>query len=55
MLRHKTELERLNYYSWAKFLKGVNDDNALVRVIDKLEVSRKVVLCSTKIICFLWM
>lgn len=39
MLRHKTELERLNYYAWAKFLEGVNDDNALVRVIDKLEVS----------------
>lgn len=39
MLRHKAELEKLNYYSWAKFLEQVNNDNALIRVIDKLELS----------------
>ena len=39
MLKYKSELERLNYYSWAKFLEKVNDDNALIRVIDKLELS----------------
>lgn len=39
MLRHKSELEKLNYYSWAKFLEQVNDDNALIRVIDKLELA----------------
>ena len=39
MLRHKAELEKLNYYSWAKFLEQVNDDNALIRVIDKLELA----------------
>lgn len=37
MLRHKSEIERLNYYSWAKFLERINEDNALVRVLDKLE------------------
>lgn len=35
----KAELERLNYYSWARFLEQINDDNALIRVIDKLELS----------------
>lgn len=36
MLKHKTELERLNYYSWAKFLEQVNDDDdALIRIIEK--------------------
>lgn len=39
MLKYKAELERLNYYSWARFLEQINDDNALVRVIDKLELS----------------
>lgn len=39
MLKYKFELERLNYYSWARFLEQVNDDNALIRVIDKLELS----------------
>jgi len=33
------ELEKLNYYSWAKFLEKVNDESALIRVIDKLELS----------------
>ena len=36
ILKYKFELERLNYYSWARFLEQVNDDNALIRVIDKL-------------------
>lgn len=39
MLKYKSELERLNYYSWARFLEKVNDDNVLVRIIDKLELS----------------
>lgn len=39
ILKHKTEIEKLNYYAWAKFLEQVNDDNALIRVIDKLELS----------------
>jgi len=39
MLRFKHELEMLNYYAWAKFLEKINTDDALVRVIDKLELS----------------
>lgn len=39
MLKYKSELERLNYYSWARFLEKVNDDNVLIKVIDKLELA----------------
>lgn len=39
MLKHKMDLEKLNYYSWAKFLEEVNKDNELIRVIDKLELA----------------
>lgn len=39
MLKYKAELERLNYYSWARLLEQINDDNVLVKVIDKLELS----------------
>ncbi len=39
MLKYKAELEKLNYYAWAKFLEQVNSDNALIRVIDKLELA----------------
>jgi len=39
MLKYKSELEKLNYYSWAKFLEQVNNENALVRVIEKLELA----------------
>ncbi|WP_019001061.1 HNH endonuclease domain-containing protein [Succinimonas amylolytica] len=37
MLKYKSELERLNYYSWAKFLESVNEDNAVVHLLNKLE------------------
>ena len=39
ILKYKLELEKLNYYAWAKFLEQINDDSALVRVIDKLELA----------------
>lgn len=39
IIKHKAELEKLNYYSWARFLEQVNNDNVLVRVIDKLELA----------------
>lgn len=39
MLKYKSELERLNYYAWAKFLEQINDDRVLLRVIDKLELA----------------
>ena len=39
MLKYKSEIEKLNYYSWAKFLEQINDDRVLIRVIDKLELA----------------
>lgn len=39
MLKYKPELEQLNYYAWAKFLEKVNPDDALCRVVGKLELS----------------
>ena len=39
MLKYKAELEKLNYYAWARFLEQINDDNVLMRVIDKLELA----------------
>ncbi len=36
--KYKMEIERLNYYAWARFLEKVNDD-ALVRVLEKLELA----------------
>lgn len=39
MQKYKAELEKINYYSWAKFLEQINDDNVLVRLIDKLELA----------------
>lgn len=39
ILKFKPEIESLNYYSWAKFLEGINTDDVILRVIDKLELS----------------
>lgn len=39
MIKHKFELEKLNYYAWAKWLEKNNDDNVLIKVIDKLELA----------------
>ena len=39
LLKYKMEIEKLNYYSWAKFMERINSDDALVRIIDKLELS----------------
>ena len=39
MLKYKPEIEQLNYYAWAKFLEKVNKDDALIRVLGKLELS----------------
>lgn len=39
MSKFKMELEKLNYYAWAKFLEQVNDDDVLCRVLDKLELA----------------
>ena len=37
VLKHKFELDKLNYYAWAKYLEKINTDNVLVRVLDKLD------------------
>lgn len=39
MLKYKAELEKLNYYAWARFLEQINNDDVLVRVLDKLELA----------------
>ena len=40
-LRHKMELEKLNYYAWAKFLENINEEKLLYKVISKIEKSEK--------------
>ena len=37
--KYKMEIEKLNYYAWARFLERVNDDDALIRVLEKLELA----------------
>ncbi len=37
LLKHKFELDKLNYYAWAKYLEKINNDNVLVKVLDKLD------------------
>lgn len=39
MSKYKMEIEKLNYYAWARFLEKVNDDNALIRVLEKLDMA----------------
>ncbi len=36
-LKYKPELEKLNYYAWARFLERVNADSAVNCVLDKLD------------------
>ncbi|RGE10524.1 hypothetical protein DXB03_15455, partial [Lachnospiraceae bacterium OF11-28] len=39
ILKYKYELEKINYYSWARMLEQINNDDVLIRVINKLELS----------------
>ena len=39
LIKHKSELEKLNYYSWARFLEKYNSDNQIVKVLEKLDLS----------------
>lgn len=39
MMAYKLEIEKMNYYAWAKFLDKVNEDPPAYRVIEKLESS----------------
>ncbi len=39
MLKYKMEIEKINYYEWAKFLEKINVDNVLFHLLSKLELS----------------
>lgn len=39
MLKYKVEIEKLNYYSWAKFLEKINDESVVVKLLEKLELA----------------
>lgn len=39
--KHKTVIETLNYYEWARFLERVNDDDVVLRLYDKIDESAK--------------
>lgn len=39
MAKYKVEIEKLNYYEWAKFLEKINADNVLFHLLSKLELS----------------
>ena len=37
--KYKIEIEKLNYYAWARFLEKVNDDDVLIRILEKLDMA----------------
>lgn len=39
MLKYKIQIEKLNYYSWAKFLESVNPPEGTLKLLEKLELS----------------
>ena len=39
MLKYKIEIEKLNYYAWAKFLEKINDESVVTKLLDKLELA----------------
>ncbi len=39
LLKYKMEIEKLNYYHWARFLEAVNEESVLYGVLGKLELS----------------
>lgn len=39
MLKYKVELEKLNYYAWAKLLEKMNDESIVVNLLEKLELA----------------
>ncbi len=39
LLKYKIEIEKLNYYAWAKFLEKINEENVLFHLLAKLELS----------------
>lgn len=39
LVKYKMEIEKLNYYSWAKFLEKINEENVLYKILTKLDLS----------------
>lgn len=39
--KHKTVIEKLNYYEWAKFLERVNEESSATKLLDKIDKSTK--------------
>ena len=39
--KHKTVIEKLNYYEWAKFLERVNEESSATKLLDKIDKSAK--------------
>lgn len=39
--KHKTAIEKLNYYEWAKYLEKINDDNVMDHLLTKIDESAK--------------
>lgn len=37
--RHKMELEKINYYSWARFLEKINSDDVTGKLLEKLDLA----------------
>ena len=37
LLKYKLEIEKLNYYAWAKLLEKINAHNPPTKLVDKLE------------------
>lgn len=37
--RHKLEIERINYYSWARFLEKINSEDLTSRLLEKLDLA----------------
>lgn len=37
--KYKMEIEKLNYFSWAKYLERINDDSVSIKLLEKLEIS----------------
>lgn len=39
--KHKSVIEKLNYYEWARFLERINEENVSVKLLDKIDESSK--------------
>lgn len=42
--KHKTVIEKLNYYEWAKFLERVNEESTATKLLDKLTRVQNVII-----------